>query len=1006
MTRFRVALWVFVIWWVLWPPLVQAEIPEIYQGRPIVAVDVLGESASLVQPEDLSLPKGSLLTRQVLREYARALLASGRWVDVQIDVAPGQGGVRLQVALRPKLFVSRIEVRGQAVLKSGEILDAIRVAPGAPMSEGELADVAGQVQQLYAARGYGQAKVQATFRATDNPARKVLMLVVEEGAPTRITEVRFAGDQPPMRSRVLAQMGVSPGEILDRRSLERGLAEGATFLRRKRYLEAEFGVPVLQVAGGQARLTIPSRVGPRYSLRIAGHEPLSHQAVREVLALAERPLSAAAVRYGLTERLRDLYARHGMPSALVRVWRLRGRKPGTAVLQIHIDPGKPLRVVNIEFPGAHLLDSELLRDQVYSYLEEDLPNTGLIQPVDPVVVDRMGKGREPDEPRRIPIPLRKDARTTFYETTYEQAIAHIRHLGQAEGFLSINVGPVRLREVGERQAVVEIPVVEGPRTRLHGVQVVGAERLTTRDVLLASGLTRSQPFSYVALEEARLRVISAYQDRGYFFARVEPVVRFSADRTRAEVIFSISERFPVHIGEVVIRGAERTSHSYIRGVLKLSRGDLYRPALVKESEGALQTLGVFSALSVRLEQPEQPARVKTLLVEVTERASQYLDVTAGVSTGQGVRGGFEYGYRNLFGYAVELALRVQLAHQLFFVDNELERQFKDLTSLDQRLERRISLGLIVPRTPGLEEVRTAVDLVHLRNNERDFGIDSNGLGVTFTFRPLREVTVALGTDLENNQVQLFNDESLELYLTRDDLDLRLRRLLRVPEGNTTLAGLRGTISWDRRDSPFTPTKGTFLSLAGEVAQTLKRNSGTDDLSGAFYSRFLKLTLGGSGYIPLAAGVVLAGQARVGRVFHLQDGSRTYPNRAYFMGGVDTIRGYFQDAMVPQELVDQMKVDPNLLPTQVTRAGDAFALLRGEVRFPLFGQLRGGLFVDMGNLWADGENLDPFHLRPSAGAGLRLATPVGPVALDYGVLLLRRRVAQEPFGALHFSIGLF
>ena len=89
-----------------------------------------------------------------------------------------------------------------------------------------------------------------------------------------------------------------------------------------------------------------------------------------------------------------------------------------------------------------------------------------------------------------------------------------------------------------------------------------------------------------------------------------------------------------------------------------------------------------------------------------------------------------------------------------------------------------------------------------------------------------------------------------------------------------------------------------------------------------------------------------------------------------------------------------------------RAGDAFVLVRGELRFPLYGQLGAGLFADIGNLWADASNMNPLDLRPTAGAGLRLNTPVGPIAVDYGVVLKRRRYLDEPFGTLQFSIGLF
>jgi outer membrane protein insertion porin family len=43
-----------------------------------------------------------------------------------------------------------------------------------------------------------------------------------------------------------------------------------------------------------------------------------------------------------------------------------------------------------------------------------------------------------------------------------------------------------------------------------------------------------------------------------------------------------------------------------------------------------------------------------------------------------------------------------------------------------------------------------------------------------------------------------------------------------------------------------------------------------------------------------------------------------------------------------------------------------------------------------------------NFRRSAGLGLRYNTPVGPVALDYGIKLDRRD--GETFGRLHFNIG--
>lgn len=990
----------------------RGQVPDVYLGKRIVETFVAGESAALIDPDDLRLPRGASATRAVLRSLTTRLLATGDWVDVQVDVLPGEGGVRLRLMLRPKIVVARVEVSGQDELDEAAVLDAVRISDGSAATDEDLQAVASRVRAAYAERGFFETTVSASFRATAEPARKVLMVDIVEGVATRLHTIQFTGYGPPYAPKLISAMGTDVGDVYDKQVLDAAVTKGARYLRAQGYLEARLAEPEVVLRGQQADVRIEARVGPRYDLRIWGMAPLTHADVVAALDFEHAPLSRSHQHGALVDGVVDLYARSGMPNAKVEIRRLRGRRSGRAVLEVHVKPGTALTIVNIEFPGAHLLGQQRLRDQVYSYLEEDLPGTGIVLPVDAEVVDALAHG-ERRQKRTVPKPMRKDPRTTYYESTYADAIEHIENLGRAEGLLSIKAGPVRIRRLSDAQgalganrAVVEIPVVEGPRTRLHAVELRGAEVMTPREVLVIAGLKRNEPLSYVALEEARRRVLDAYKERGYFFARVEPQVRISEDRTRALVLLEVVERFPVHVGRIVVRGAERTRESYIRDVIKLGEGDHYSPSKAQRSEEALQALGVFSGVQVSLQDPELAARVKTLIVQVSERPNQYLDFSSGVSTGQGLRGGFEYGYRNLFGQAIGLALRVQLSYQLFFVDKELERRFKDLTALNQRIERRVSLGISIPRTPFLDDVKTSVDLVHLRQNERDFGIESSGVGVTMTYRPFRRITTVFGADVENNRVDLFVDEVLEEFL-KDVTDPRLQRLLRVPEGETTLVGLRATVSYDRRDSPFTPTRGLFLSLDGELARALRTDEADAAVGGAPYrSEFLKLALTANGYVPITKGVVFAGQLRLGRIFHLRSDSETYPNRAFFLGGVDTIRGYFEDALVPQDKADEIVRDPLLSAAGVVRNGDIFVLLRGEVRFPLYGELHGGVFADMGNLWVDPGQVNLLDLRPSVGVGLRMATPVGPIALDYGVLIRRRRALQEPFGALHFSIGLF
>jgi outer membrane protein insertion porin family len=118
-----------------------------------------------------------------------------------------------------------------------------------------------------------------------------------------------------------------------------------------------------------------------------------------------------------------------------------------------------------------------------------------------------------------------------------------------------------------------------------------------------------------------------------------------------------------------------------------------------------------------------------------------------------------------------------------------------------------------------------------------------------------------------------------------------------------------------------------------------------------------------------------------------------------------MRGYLEDELIPEDRAKEILKNPDLLEA-VVRSGDAFVLFRGEIRFPLYAELSAGVFTDIGNLWADGRDLNATKLRPTAGLGLRLNTPVGPIALDWGFNLDRRDALDERGNALHFSIGLF
>jgi len=1016
----RVALVVAFVCVSLFSLRARAEIPSDWVGQKIVDVRVAGEQMGRVAPADLFVEKGATLTRGLVREAIQKLADTGRWAQIEVDAVPSPGGgIALVFHLSPRLIAQRVEIVGNAALDDLEVGRLVGVREEAEIDDTAFATWAAAVREAYRVRGYREASVRLILRDTEDPGRKVVRVEIEEGEPTRIIELVFLGDPLPKRKGLGRVLRFQVGDIVDEAKIKDSLERGEELLRRTGFYQAGFGEPRIEFTERRARVLIPSTVGPYYEVRFHGHEPLDRSELFKALDLGAERLVGDASLHALESRLIDVYRRYGFRDAQVRIttseieeapasedivapW----EKSGLA-LDVHITPGMQLEIAAITFPGATHFDSELLRDQIYSYLEEDLSGSTVRMPVDSDVADRLGFGGGVSRAERSSErPLVQDPRRIFYAPTYEQAIEHVRELYRADGFLSVQVSsPVvtPLPEAGH--AVVEISVVEGPRTFVYALAVEGNEKLASQTLLTAAGLTRGAPFSYLKLEEARLRVVDTYQEEGFFYATVEPRVRMSEDHTRAEITFDVVERFVVYVGDIEVRGDERSNQSMIRNRVLFKRGDIYRPSVARKTQDALFALDIFTSVTVAPDAAELPARMKTVVVSVAERKTQFLGWNAGFSTGEGGRGGFEYGYRNLFGSAVHATFRGQLGYQFVFLDQQIQDRYTSL-NLAQRLEYQATLTTGIPYIPHLPKNSITVDLVSLQDLQRDFRIRKQSVVGTIFYRPTKRITLSTAEEIESSDFYLFALQEDGGQVSYGNLQTSAI----VPPGQNTLASTQLNWAWDLRDRAYNPKRGILLSLNSEWAHTLqdkrKRvvvDNGTQ--SKLFRSNQLRFLASAAFYVPLASWLVFATQARYGRIVHLERSSQSFPNRRFYLGGAN-FRGYNQNQMIPEDVQKELKDNPELDSNNiVSRGGETFIAVQSELRFPIVSELYGGVFTDVGNLWANPKALDLTELQTTVGVGLRFQTPVASLALDYGV----RTIETQPFdlvGAFQFAFQTF
>jgi outer membrane protein insertion porin family len=193
--------------------------------------------------------------------------------------------------------------------------------------------------------------------------------------------------------------------------------------------------------------------------------------------------------------------------------------------------------------------------------------------------------------------------------------------------------------------------------------------------------------------------------------------------------------------------------------------------------------------------------------------------------------------------------------------------------------------------------------------------------------------------------------------------------------------ITGSLTRDSRDNIQAPSRGGQLGVSVDFA----------GLGGDI--RFVKTVASATYFKTIWFGHIISGRAEAGYIVGW-GGSDVPIFERFFLGGPNSLRGWKFRQISP--------IDDTGFPI----GGTSEILTNVEYLVPLPFGLRVAGFFDAGNVYAsgvrNGSTFDPTNIRSDVGAGVRWLSPFGPLRLDYGIKLDRRR--GEDLGAFQFSVG--
>jgi outer membrane protein insertion porin family len=1049
------------------------------------------------------LKPGDFLTAQVVREAVEEVLASGMFADARAELKLEGAGVRVTIPVVPRKVIDaiRVDLHG-APLDTDELLRDLDLSTDGEIVASEISSHVARLDAIVQRRGFPAPRVAITTRPTNDPLRVILEVSASVGAPRKI-EQRALYPTGATKDEIEDAERFYPmkvGARADEVSLSAADAALEAHIRSRNHHRAEVTHDVV-LHRGLVVLRIRADFGTRYETRYEGNDHFDRSTLDGVLDLEEE---TDRTPNHLIQKLTDYYVKHGFLDADVRIEHRGTPADPTNYIVFHVRERARVQVAARSYPCLREGDVRKLSEggptsaraigsEIDSYLEEELPGSDLIVPPKPGVLDAT-ISRSLGVAGTRPAPLDLEPHTAYVPETYDRAIQHVQELYRSEGYLAAQVGPVQVvrrrcnprsppgectpmpvppegadvctydaiglplpvppLEQGttcvpdpshgiecEPRVWLRLPVKLGPRTQLWDVAFAGAEAISPARLAEAADVKLGQFVSAIRLEESRRRLVDTYKEEGYWFADVKYSLEQSPDHTRARVRFAVSEGEKVIVRSIVLRGNVYTRDTAIRKRIALVDGEPYRASLVRKTEERIATLGAFSTVTVALENPYVPQRNKIVIITMVERPRQYSEIGPGFSTGEGFRLRAEYGHTNLWGNAVQLTLRLQLAYipTPLIIDPVARNNYRNLNDI-ARLGVRATASLVFPEIGLGPLVRAGFDTILVHDLQRDFYLTKLAAIPNVNYRPLSELQFTFFQSFEFNNSRIFQSGSARDYLQSllvQGINITdLVRQLLVPDGETYAFSQRLLATWDRRDNAFNATRGTFIVSGIEHVDALPTDVNLQDArnrgqSPPPESHFFKLTQTLGGYIPLPKGLRIAALTRLGVNLQITNESQTYPDRLFFMGGVDTMRGWTLNSFIPQDNVDRIFATrdlPDTIPdpsnpttgaaqipnankftsaTQPIRGGNLMANERIELRIPIRGPFETVIFGDIGNLWIDPKYpflKGAFPMRVAVGSGVRVQTPVGPLAVDYGFNVTKE--SYEDVGAINFAIGLF
>lgn len=751
-----------------------------------------------------------------------------------------------------------------------------------------------------------------------------------------------------------------------------------------------------KIEGQKIYLIIEVAERPRlekFSLRGIGRAEAKN--LREELTIKSGMIINEDLLNRVQREIRDHYYKKGYYSVSIKIDQVKSDTlPNQEVLRIAIDKGKKVKLLDIEFAGNNDVSDAELRHVL-----------------------------KKTKRRRHKVNIFKSSK--FVESTYKDELKGIIAKYNSKGYRDANITFDSVVRIGNNRVAIKVGINEGRKYYFRNITFTGNNKFSSDYLSKVLGIKKGDVYDQSVLEERiyfspnGTDISSLYMDDGYLFFGVTPV-EVKVENDSIDIEIRIIERTQATVNKIIVKGNTKTSDHVVLREIRTRPGQKFSRSDIQRSIRELSQLGYFDPQAMGVNPvPNPSAGTVDIEYTVAEKANDQIELSGGWGGNRSATTayGSAYGYGGLVG-TLGLTLNNFSTRKLFHPSDWNPLPAGDGQKLSLRAQsnglyyQSYNASFTEPWFGGKKPNSFSVSLYKTNQSFDSRQRDDPAK----QFIKITGASVSLGKRLK------WPDDFFSMFYSLSFQQYNLQNAngaygLQLNTGRSNNIELKTVLTRSSVNEPIFPNSGsTFtlsMALTPPVSKLTGKNYSTASVNEKFkFIEYHKWKFDAENYTRVFGKFVIATKVRFGYLGYYNKSIGLSPFERFMVGG----SGLNSFGQIGTEIISLRGYPDRTITQNATGNSSSGAAIFNkytcELRFPVTNSPSASIylqaFVEAGNAWVASRNFNPFELKRSAGAGVRLFLPMfGLLGLDYAYgfdwKTLNPGLTTKP-GQFHFFIG--